>query len=68
MKNQKLFLNDCKELKVPKYIQNIILNDLILSRSEVTDSYLLHHSKHATRETLKWRYDKFINWPELMIG
>ncbi len=62
MKNQKLFLEECQELKVPKYIQNILIFDLELSKSDIADTYLLHHSKHATIETLKWRYDKLTNW------
>lgn len=62
MKNEKLFLQECKKLKIPKYIQNILINDLILSKSEIIDSYLLHHSKHATSNTLRWRYEKLTDW------
>ncbi|MDD4779188.1 MAG: hypothetical protein PHT02_01100 [Tissierellia bacterium] len=62
MKNQQMFLQECKELKIPKYIQNILINDLVISKSEITDSYLLHHSKHATTETLRWRYEKLTRW------
>lgn len=62
MKNEKLFLAECERLKIPKYIQNILIDDLIISKSEITDSYLLHHSKHATSQTLKWRYDKLTAW------
>jgi len=61
-KNEKLFITECKKLKIPKYIQQIVQNDLILANTEVSDSYLLHHSKHATIETLRWRYDKLVKW------
>ena len=62
MRNEKLFIAECNRLKIPKYIQEIIKNDLIIFKTEVPDSYLLHHTKHATSRTLKWRYEKLINW------
>lgn len=62
MKNDKLFLAECNKVKVPKYIQQIISNDLVMARTEITDSYLLHHSKHATSRTLEWRYEQLTEW------
>lgn len=62
MKDEKLFIAECNRLKVPKYIQQILQDDLIISDTEIRDSYLLHHTKHATSRTLEWRYEKLISW------
>ena len=62
MKNQTLFLKECEELKVPKYVQNILAEHIVLSKSEITDSYLLYNSKHATLRALEWRYEKLTEW------
>lgn len=62
MKNQQLFLAECKELRVPKYIQDMLISDLSLSKTTVINTYLIHHSKHATVRTLTHRYEKLTAW------
>lgn len=59
---KKCFLSECEKLKAPKYIRDIFLNHICLSKSDMPNSFLLYNSKHATGRTLAWRYEKLIPW------
>ena len=61
-------LKEFEQNKIPKRIQDTILNHMCLSKSETPDTYLLHTSKHVTHRALRTRHDDLKSWIERQGG
>ena len=60
--NEMALKGEFTENKIPKYLQDILLNHLSISNGELSNSYILYNSKHATSETIHWRYEQLKKW------